>query len=138
MVIFTIIASGIIIFVPVYKRYFKRDNGKEKKKQFSLKRFIVKKDNITKHTDNKFEILNTINTPEDLRKLQVNELPEVCKELRQFIIKELSKNPGHFASSMGAVEITVALHYVFNTPYDRIVWDVGHQAYSHKIGRAHV
>lgn len=93
----------------------------------------MKKDNITKHTDNKFEILNTINTPEDLRKLQVNELPEVCKELRQFIIKELSKNPGHFASSMGAVEITVALHYVFNTPYDRIVWDVGHQAYSHKI-----
>jgi len=60
-------------------------------------------------------------------------LPEVCKELRQDIIDELSCNPGHFAASLGAVELTVALHYVFNTPYDRIVWDVGHQAYAHKI-----
>ena len=58
---------------------------------------------------------------------------EVCKELRQDIIKELSCNPGHFAASLGVVELTVALHYVFNTPYDRIVWDVGHQAYGHKI-----
>lgn len=77
--------------------------------------------------------LQTINSPEDLRKLQVNELPQVCKELRQFLINSLSDNPGHFASSMGAVDLTVALHYVFNTPYDRIVWDVGHQAYAHKI-----
>jgi 1-deoxy-D-xylulose-5-phosphate synthase len=68
-----------------------------------------------------------------LRKLQQAELPQLCSELRAFLIKSLSENPGHFASSMGAVEITVALHYVFNTPYDRIVWDVGHQAYAHKL-----
>ena len=80
-----------------------------------------------------YEILNHINTPEDLRKLPSNELPEVCHELRAKIIDELSRNPGHFGSSLGVVELTVALHYVFNTPYDRIVWDVGHQAYGHKI-----
>lgn len=68
-----------------------------------------------------------------MRKLSIDELPEVCKELRQDIIDEVSVNPGHFASSLGVVEITVALHYVFNTPYDRLVWDVGHQAYGHKI-----
>ncbi len=81
----------------------------------------------------KTDILTSINTPDDLRKLSVNELPKVCEELRNYIIDACSTNPGHFGSSMGAVEITVALHYVFNTPYDRIVWDVGHQAYGHKI-----
>lgn len=74
-----------------------------------------------------------INSPADLKKLRINELKDVCSEIRQFIINKLSTHPGHFASSMGAVELTVALHYVFNTPYDRIVWDVGHQAYAHKI-----
>ena len=78
-------------------------------------------------------ILNSINPPDDLRKLSVKQLPEVCQCLRDFIIDACSSNPGHFGSSMGAIEITVALHYVFNTPYDRIVWDVGHQAYGHKI-----
>lgn len=78
-------------------------------------------------------LLPTIDSPADLRRLNVEQLPQVCSELRQFLINSLSINPGHFASSMGAVELTVALHYVFNTPYDRIVWDVGHQAYSHKI-----
>lgn len=78
-------------------------------------------------------LLSHIDSPADLRKLGVMQLPAVCNELRNFLIDSLSINPGHFASSMGAVEITVALHYVFNTPYDRIVWDVGHQAYSHKI-----
>lgn len=80
-----------------------------------------------------YNLLNSISDPEDLRKLSVEQLPEVCKELRQDIIKEVSCNPGHFAASLGTVELTVALHYVFNTPYDRIVWDVGHQAYGHKI-----
>lgn len=84
-------------------------------------------------TEPTYNLLNGIDTPEDLRKLSVDSLPEVCKELRQDIIKELSCNPGHFAASLGVVELTVALHYVFNTPYDRIVWDVGHQAYGHKI-----
>lgn len=78
-------------------------------------------------------ILSAIYSPDDLRKLPQEKLPQVCMELRQFIIDALSCNPGHFASSLGVVELTVALHYVFNTPYDRIVWDVGHQAYSHKI-----
>ncbi len=79
------------------------------------------------------EILKTINSPADLRRLPVEELPRVCAELRHFLIHALADNPGHFGSNMGSVELTVALHYVFNTPYDRIVWDVGHQAYSHKI-----
>lgn len=83
--------------------------------------------------DQTYRLLNDIQYPEDLRKLSVDSLPEVCKELRQDIIDELSCNPGHFAASLGVVELTVALHYVFNTPYDRIVWDVGHQAYGHKI-----
>ena len=78
-------------------------------------------------------ILNKINTPDDLRRLKVEELPQVCRELREDIVQELSVNPGHLASSLGVVELTVALHYVFNTPEDRIVWDVGHQAYGHKI-----
>lgn len=80
-----------------------------------------------------YNLLNSISYPEDLRRLSVEQLPEVCDELRQDIIKELSCNPGHFAASLGTVELTVALHYVYNTPYDRIVWDVGHQAYGHKI-----
>jgi len=78
-------------------------------------------------------LLATIDSPADLKRLSVDQLPQVCDELRQFMIHELSTNPGHFASSMGAVEIVVALHYVFNTPDDRLVWDVGHQAYAHKI-----
>lgn len=83
--------------------------------------------------DNKDNILKRIKYPDELRKLPVEQLPEVCDELRADILKELSVNPGHLASSLGAVEMTVALHYVFNTPYDRLVWDVGHQAYGHKI-----
>ena len=83
--------------------------------------------------DNSFKLLSNIDTPEDLRKLKVEQLPDVCNELRQKIIDELSCNPGHFASSLGVIELTVALHYIFDTPYDRIVWDVGHQAYGHKI-----
>lgn len=74
-----------------------------------------------------------VNSPEELRALSPEQLPEVCDDIRRTLLHELSVNPGHFASSMGAVEITVALHYVFNTPYDRIVWDVGHQAYAHKL-----
>ena len=82
---------------------------------------------------NKYGLLSQIKYPSDLRKLSVDQLPEVCRELRQDIIDEVSVNPGHFASSLGVVEITVALHYVFDAPDDRIVWDVGHQAYGHKI-----
>lgn len=80
-----------------------------------------------------FNILNSINYPADLRKLEVGQLPALCRELRDDILKELSVNPGHMASSMGTIELTVALHYVYNTPDDRLVWDVGHQAYGHKI-----
>lgn len=79
------------------------------------------------------EILNHIDSPKDLRQLPISDLPEVCHELRDKIIDELSRNPGHLGASLGVIELTVALHYVFNTPYDRIVWDVGHQAYGHKI-----
>ena len=78
-------------------------------------------------------LLGKINYPDDLRKLSVDELPEVCRQLREDIVREVSVNPGHLASSLGVVELTVALHYVFDTPEDRIVWDVGHQAYGHKI-----
>lgn len=77
--------------------------------------------------------LQNINSPDDLKKLNVDQLETVCSELRDFIIEQLSYNPGHFGSSLGTVELTVALHYLYNTPYDRLVWDVGHQAYSHKI-----
>lgn len=83
--------------------------------------------------NDKYKLLSKIQAPKDLRKLTVEELPELCSELRSDIIEEVSSNPGHFASSLGVVELTVALHYVFNTPDDRIVWDVGHQAYGHKI-----
>ncbi len=80
-----------------------------------------------------YQYINKIDSPADLKKLKVNELPAVCAELRQFIIEALSKNPGHLGSSLGAIELTVALHYVFDTPNDKLVWDVGHQAYAHKI-----
>ena len=80
-----------------------------------------------------YQYINNINSPIDLKAVDKKNLPKVCAELRQFIIDEVSKNPGHLGSSLGVVELTVALHYVFNTPYDRIVWDVGHQAYGHKI-----
>ena len=84
-------------------------------------------------TKNSERLLDRINSPADLRKLPVEALPQVCAEIREFLIEKCSVNPGHFASSMGAVELTVALHYVFDTPEDRLVWDVGHQAYGHKI-----
>ena len=80
-----------------------------------------------------YQYINKIDSPADLKKLKVSELPAVCAELRQFIIEALSKNPGHLGSSLGAIELTVALHYVFDTPNDKLVWDVGHQAYAHKI-----
>ena len=79
------------------------------------------------------KLLDDINIPEDLRKLRVDQLMQVSKELREFIIDIVSDNPGHFGASLGVVELTVALHYALNTPYDKIVWDVGHQAYGHKI-----
>jgi 1-deoxy-D-xylulose-5-phosphate synthase len=80
-----------------------------------------------------YPLLSTINSPADLRLLKPDQLEQVCHELRQYIIEVLSENPGHFGSSLGSVDLTVALHYVFNTPYDKLVWDVGHQAYGHKI-----
>ena len=84
-------------------------------------------------TAKQFELLNKINTPKDLKTLNKNELPQLCNELRQFIIQEVATNPGHLGASLGTVELTVALHYVMDTPNDKLVWDVGHQAYSHKI-----
>lgn len=99
----------------------------------------VKADDSIRPLDaGRYPLLSAIDSPSDLRRLDQNRLPQVCSEIRDFLIHSLSKNPGHFASSMGSVELTVALHYVFNTPYDRIVWDVGHQAYGHKLltGRA--
>ena len=83
--------------------------------------------------EKEYDLLNKIQSPADLRKLSLEELPELCKQLRKDIIEEVAVNPGHLASSLGATEITVACHYVFNTPEDRVVWDVGHQAYGHKI-----
>lgn len=80
-----------------------------------------------------YTYLNKIDSPDDLKQISRDKLPAVCDELRSFIIDEVSKNPGHLGSNLGSVELTVALHYVFRTPYDRIVWDVGHQAYGHKI-----
>jgi len=95
-------------------------------------------DSIVELDREAFPLLSAVKSPADLRKLPVEQLPQLCEEIRRFLIESLSTNPGHFASSMGAVELTVALHYVFDTPYDRIVWDVGHQAYGHKLitGRA--
>lgn len=94
--------------------------------------------NIKEVDAKKYPILSAVDSPESLRSLNPACLPALCCDIRNFLIESLSTNPGHFASSMGAVELTVALHYVFNTPYDRIVWDVGHQAYGHKLltGRA--
>lgn len=88
---------------------------------------------VGKTMDKGERLLDKINSPADLRKLSVDSLPQVCKEIREKLVDVCSENPGHFASSMGAVEFTVALHYVFDTPDDRIVWDVGHQAYGHKL-----
>ena len=104
----------------------RNSNTHHKRKNSLTEQYIMKE-------DNKDNILKCIKYPDELRKLPVEQLPEVCDELRADILKELSVNPGHLASSLGAVEMTVALHYVFNTPYDRLVWDVGHQAYGHKI-----
>src|SRR3989339_1483829 len=78
-------------------------------------------------------LLEKIHLPKDLKKLPEEQLVALCKELRHFIIDEVSANPGHLGASLGTVELTVALHYVFSTPWDQIVWDVGHQAYGHKI-----
>ena len=93
--------------------------------------FVERILNIVEIEENKW--LDKINYPSDLRTLPIEALVPICAEIRQYIIDVLSENPGHFASSLGAVELAVALHYVFNTPSDRIVWDVGHQAYAHKI-----
>jgi 1-deoxy-D-xylulose-5-phosphate synthase len=86
------------------------------------------------------ELLHTVDYPSDLKKLKADELPQLCEEIRQFILDVLSFNPGHLGASLGTVELAVALHYIFETPYDKIIWDVGHQAYAHKIltGRKHV
>src|SRR5436853_5229159 len=78
-------------------------------------------------------LLQTINFPEDLKKLSREKLHQVCDELRQYIIDVVSVHGGHFGASLGVVELSVALHYIYNTPYDQLVWDVGHQAYGHKI-----
>jgi 1-deoxy-D-xylulose-5-phosphate synthase len=80
-----------------------------------------------------YDLLYKVNSPNDLKQLSLSELPQYCRELRQYIIEECSKNPGHLASSLGVVELTVALHYVYDVPVDKLVWDVGHQAYAHKI-----
>ena len=80
-----------------------------------------------------YKYLNTLYNPSDLKALPQETLPRVCEEVRDFIVQELSQNPGHLGSSLGTVELTVALHYVFDTPNDQLVWDVGHQAYAHKI-----
>ncbi|MDE6696946.1 MAG: 1-deoxy-D-xylulose-5-phosphate synthase, partial [Muribaculaceae bacterium] len=80
-----------------------------------------------------YGLLDNISQPSDVRKLRLDQLPELCSDIRRFLIDHLSVNPGHFASSMGAVEIIVALHYVYDTPSDHLFWDVGHQAYAHKI-----
>ena len=83
--------------------------------------------------DSEKNLLNHIDSPKDLRKLKENELSTICTELREFIIREAAANPGHLGANLGVVDLTVALHYVYNTPYDKLIWDVGHQAYSHKI-----
>lgn len=80
-----------------------------------------------------YDLLYKVNSPADLKRLAISQLPQYCNELRQYIIEECSKNPGHLASSLGTVELTVALHYVYDTPFDKLIWDVGHQAYAHKI-----
>ena len=81
----------------------------------------------------KTELLSKINTPADLKRLKLNQLEQLCEELQDYIIEQTSINPGHLGSSLGAIELAVAIHYVFDTPNDKLVWDVGHQAYAHKI-----
>ena len=83
--------------------------------------------------DRNYKYLDKIDLPKDLRKFEKNDLENICNDLREFIINSISENGGHFGASLGVVELTVALHYVYNTPEDSIVWDVGHQAYGHKI-----
>lgn len=83
--------------------------------------------------DKKYRYLSKINSPSDLKKLDLDKLDELCFELRKFIIENSANNPGHLGSSLGVIELTVALHYTYNVPYDNLVWDVGHQAYAHKI-----
>ena len=80
-----------------------------------------------------YPLLSTIKSPKDLKALSIDQLPPLCDEIRSYLISNLSANPGHFGSSMGAVDIIVAMHYVFEAPEDRIVFDVGHQAYAHKL-----
>ena len=80
-----------------------------------------------------YEILDKINTPSDIKSLDLNELKQLCKEIRDMIIRNCAENPGHLASSLGAVEQIVAFHYVYDSPKDKLVFDVGHQAYAHKI-----
>jgi 1-deoxy-D-xylulose-5-phosphate synthase len=88
---------------------------------------------MEKQENNMNTLLSKINSSADLKKLEVSQLPQLCDELRAFIVNTLADNPGHFGASLGVVEMTVALHYVYNTPDDKLVWDVGHQAYGHKI-----
>ncbi|MEJ6564882.1 MAG: 1-deoxy-D-xylulose-5-phosphate synthase N-terminal domain-containing protein, partial [Burkholderiales bacterium] len=80
-----------------------------------------------------YQLLKTINNPEDVRALHKKELSQLATELRDFIIDSVSKTGGHLASNLGTVELTIALHYIFDTPKDKLVWDVGHQTYAHKI-----
>ena len=80
-----------------------------------------------------YKLLETIESPDDMKSLTPEQLRQLSSELRQYIIEVVSSNPGHFGASLGVVELTVALHHVFNAPYDQIIWDVGHQAYGHKI-----
>ena len=82
---------------------------------------------------NNYPLLSLINSPEDLRLLNKDQLPQLCQELRSYLLESVSQTSGHLASGLGTVELTVALHYIFKTPFDQLIWDVGHQAYPHKI-----
>ena len=122
------------MFAKIQRKIGKREIIRIKVQQIHKKAVSLQSYSRDEHMNQeKFRLLSKIKYPVDLRRLSIDQLPQVCKELREDIIDEVSVNPGHFASSLGVVEITVALHYVFNTPEDRIVWDVGHQAYGHKI-----
>ena len=81
---------------------------------------------------NNYPLLSLINSPEDLRLLNKDQLPQLCQELRSYLLESVSQTSGHLASGLGTVELTVALHYIFKTPFDQLIWDVGHQAYPHK------
>src|SRR5690606_4697417 len=83
--------------------------------------------------DHRYPLLARVNTPDDLRRLKESELPQLAAELREFLIESVSRTGGHLAAGLGTVELTIALHYVYDTPHDRLVWDVGHQAYPHKV-----